>query len=298
MERLRRLLLQENIPHEIDCPLSRHASFRIGGTSDLAVFPQSREQLLRVLCAVLETSVRYAVIGNASNVVFPDGAFHGVVIFTCGYKEITLSGSRIQASAGVSLLSLARTACDAALSGLEFAYGIPGTLGGAILMNAGAYGGEISSVCVESEFFDAESGKISSFAGDSQEFGYRTSIYEKHPRYTILGATLQLSPDDRDAVRLRMEDYIARRRSKQPLDFPSAGSVFKRPEGHFAGKLIEDCGLKGFSIGGAQVSEKHAGFIINRGGATAADVRALVEFIRERVFITFGIELVCEIKFI
>lgn len=298
MERLRRLLLQENIPHEIDCLLSRHASFRIGGTADLAAFPQSREQLLRVLCAVLEINVRYVVIGNASNVVFPDGAFHGVVIFTCGYKEITLSGSRIRATAGVSLLSLARTACDAALSGLEFAYGIPGTLGGAILMNAGAYGGEISSVCVESEYFDAESGKISSFAGDSQEFGYRTSIYEKHPHYTILGATLQLTPDDCDAVRLRMEDYIARRRSKQPLEFPSAGSVFKRPEGHFAGKLIEDCGLKGFSIGGAQVSEKHAGFIINRGGATAADVHALVEYIRERVFMTFGIELVCEIKFI
>ena len=298
MERLCQLLTQENIPFEASCLLSRHSSFRIGGHAALAVFPNSRRSLLTTLSLLTARDFHYTVIGNGSNVVFPDEGYDGVIVFTGGCKEWSISGQTINASAGVSLLTLARTARDAALSGLEFAYGIPGTLGGAVLMNAGAYGGEIASVCVESEYFDSETHTASFFFGDAQKFGYRTSIYEKNPRYTILGATLRLEQDDRNCISARMEDYLARRKSKQPLELPSAGSVFKRPAGQFAGKLIEDCGLKGVRIGGAEVSEKHAGFIVNRGGATAADVRALIELIRHRVFQAYGVDLECEIRFL
>ena len=298
MERLRQLLIQENIPFEASCLLSRYSSFRIGGPAALAVFPSTRDALLKILSELCARDIRYTVIGNGSNVLFSDAGFDGVIVFTGGWKEIVRQDTVLRASAGTSLLSLSRAARDASLSGLEFAYGIPGTLGGAILMNAGAYGGEIASVCVESEYFDPETQTVSSFVGDALEFGYRTSVYEKHPHYTILGARLSLEHCDSDAIAAKMEDYMERRKSKQPLEFPSAGSVFKRPVGHFAGKLIEDCGLKGYRIGGAEVSEKHAGFIVNRGGATASDVRALVEHIRACVLSTYGIELECEIRLI
>ena len=298
MERLRCLLQQENIAFEDHCLLSRHSSFRIGGPAVLAVFPSTREDLLTVLSELSSRGLRHTVIGNGSNVLFSDAGYDGAVVFTGGWKETVRTDTELYASAGVSLLSLSRTALDASLSGLEFAYGIPGTLGGAVLMNAGAYGGEIASVCVESEYFDAEMQTVSSFVGNEQKFGYRTNIYEKQPRYTVLGARLFLKNDTRDAIASRMEDYLGRRKSKQPLELPNAGSVFKRPDGYFAGKLIEDCGLKGYRIGGAEVSDKHAGFIVNCGGATAADVRALIEYIRLRVLSVFGVELECEIRFV
>lgn len=298
MERLRRLLLQENIAFEDGCPLDRHSSFRIGGPAALAVFPSTRDALLQVLTALSSCEIHHAVIGNGSNVLFSDAGYDGVVVFTSGWKEIKRNDTELCASAGVSLLSLSRMALEASLSGLEFAYGIPGTLGGAVLMNAGAYGGEIASVCVESEYFDAETQTVATFYGAAQEFGYRTSIYETHPRYTVLGAKLVLKNDTRDAIFARMEDCMSRRKGKQPLELPNAGSIFKRPDGCFAGKLIEDCGLKGYRIGGAEVSEKHAGFIVNRGGATASDVCALIEHIRSRVLSEFGVELECEIRLI
>ena len=230
--------------------------------------------------------------------MFPDGRYSGVMVFTGRWQQITRQESCFYASAGVSLYTLSVAARDASLGGAEFAYGIPGTLGGAVLMNAGAFGGCMADICLRSEYFDAQTGETGFFAGAEQAFANRTSIYEKHPRYTVLGAELALTPDNKAAITARMEDYMARRRSTQPLEFPSAGSVFKRPVGHFAGKLIEDCGLKGVSVGGAQVSQKHAGFIINRGGATASDVKALVDLIRNRVLSQTGVELECEIRFI
>jgi len=220
------------------------------------------------------------------------------LILTGGLSRLTVEGQTIRAEAGVSLAVLAAAAATAGLSGLEFAHGIPGTLGGALVMNAGAYGGCMSDVCVSSSYFNMETGKIETVTGDAHAFGYRASIYMTHPEYVVLGAEIALHDDDPALIRERMEDLKQRRRSSQPLELPSAGSVFKRPVGHFAGKLIEDCGLKGLTVGGAEVSKKHAGFIVNRGGATAKDVRCLVEKIQETVLQRYGVELECEIRFL
>lgn len=298
MEQLRHILRETGADVRADHPLSKHSSFRIGGSAALACFPKNKTEMLAVLQAVKRFGVCYAVIGNASNVVFDDKGFDGVVIFTGQWKELTVKENRICASAGVSLLSVSAVARDLSLTGAEFAYGIPGTLGGAVFMNAGAFGGCMADICVRSEFFDSESETVGFFEGTAQEFSNRTSIYEKQPRYTVLGAELVLIPDEKGAINARMEDFLARRKKTQPLEYPSAGSVFKRPEGHFAGKLIEDCGLKGVRVGGAEVSEKHAGFIVNRGGATSADVRELVELIRDRVLRDTGVFLECEIRFL
>ncbi len=295
-------LMQELTPFGIevhaDYSLARHSSFRIGGWAALACFPTNREQMLVVLRAVKRRSMAYLVIGNASNVVFSDEGFDGIVIFTGRWKELSVKEDRICASAGVSLLSISTVARDLALSGAEFAYGIPATLGGAVFMNAGAFGGSVSDVCVSSEYYDAETEQIGIFEGAEQCFSNRSSIYAKDSRYTVLGAEWKLCPGDKSEIAHRMEEYMARRKSTQPLEFPSAGSVFKRPEGHFAGKLIEDCGLKGMRVGGAEVSQKHAGFIINRGGATAADVRSLVAQIQETVYRETGVLLETEIRFL
>lgn len=298
MEGFRQAMRQLHIRTQENCPLSRHSSFRIGGSAKTAVFPASREALLSVLNELTARQLPFEVIGNGSNVLFSDAGYDGVIVFTGDWKEIVRAENKLFASAGTSLLSLSRVALDTSLSGLEFAYGIPGTVGGAVFINAGAYGGEIASVCVESEYFDRNTQTVSAFVGAEQGFGYRTSIYAKNPHYTVLGATFLLTSDRRESIQARMEDYMGRRKSKQPLEFPNAGSVFKRPDGYFAGKLIEDCGLKGYRIGGAEVSEKHAGFIVNRGGATASDVRALIEHIRGKVLSAYGVELECEIRFI
>ena len=298
MNRLRELLIGAGVRVKTEYPLSRHSSFRIGGRAALALFPETLEQMLLCLRETLAREIPYLVIGNASNVVFDDNSFAGAVIFTGAWREQTLTGTQMQVSAGAPLLTVATAARDAALSGAEFAYGIPGTLGGAVFMNAGAFGGCIADICQSTTYFDTSSGRVLTLCGAEQGFGTRTSIYEKNPHYTILGASLVFQPDECEVIDARMRDYISRRRRTQPLEYPSAGSVFKRPEGHFAGKLIEDCGLKGVTVGGAQVSEKHAGFIINRGGATAADVRRLVELIRDRVYCETGVMLESEIRFL
>lgn len=298
MERLQQKLCQLGVHTQTEYPLSHHSSFRIGGAAALAAFPNSRTQMLDTLQAVQKSGVRSLVIGRASNVVFSDTGFEGVVIFTTAWQECTQEGKTLHASAGCTLYALACAAERASLAGLEFAHGIPGTLGGAVMMNAGAYGGSIADVCCVSEYFDPTAQEIRRAEGDVQCFGYRTSMYTDHPDYAILSATLTLSPDDRGAIRARMDDYKARRRATQPLEYPSAGSVFKRPEGHFAGKLIEDCGLKGLCIGGAEVSRKHAGFIVNRGDATAEDVRRLVDQIQTTVYRETGVLLECEIRFL
>lgn len=298
MKKLKELLQASGIAAEENCLLAEHSTFRIGGRASLACFPKSREQMLTVLQAINRQKIPFLVIGNASNVVFDDRGFDGAVVFTGGWKELIRKDNTIFASAGAPLHMLAKEALSASLSGLEFAYGIPGTVGGAVLMNAGAFGGCIAEVCVRSEYFDFETGELGFFEGDRQAFANRTSIYEKQARYTVLGAEFCLQPGEPAEIRERMEDFLTRRRQTQPLEFPSAGSVFKRPEGYFAGKLIEDCGLKGTRVGGAEVSQKHAGFIVNRGGATAADVKELVELIRSRVLDCTGVTLECEIRFL
>ncbi len=298
MEQLRNALLRRGVYTETEYPLSRHSSFRIGGNAALAIFPKTREEMIVSLQALTERNVPFLTIGKASNVVFSDDGFSGAILFTTAYRDCCVEENRIRAASGISLYSLAIAAEKASLSGLEFAHGIPGTLGGAVVMNAGAYGGSMQDVCVKSEYFDTNSGQIGEFVGSAQEFSYRESIYSSRPNYVILGATLQGVAEDPLVIRSRMEDYKQRRRTTQPLEYPSAGSVFKRPLGHFAGKLIEDCGLKGCREGGAEVSEKHAGFIVNRGGATAEDVRRLVERIQRTVLEQTGVSLETEIRFL
>ncbi len=298
MNALRSALDAAGILYETDVPLSRHGSFRIGGPGDLGLYPRDRAQLTHALSLLREEEIPVTVIGNGSNVVFPDEGLRGAVIFTEHCRAYSVTDTSVTADAGVTLATLATAARDASLTGLEFAHGIPGTLGGAVLMNAGAYGGCMADICISSDYYDMNTGGIHTLSGDAQGFGTRTSFYAMHPECVVLGATLALSSGDRDAISDTMRELAMRRRASQPLEFPSAGSVFKRPAGYFAGKLIEDQGLKGYRIGGAEVSQKHAGFIINRGDATARDVRELVDHIQNTVFQATGVRLECEIRFL
>lgn len=278
-----------------DFPLSRVTSFHIGGNADLAVYPADAEAFAYALDAVVQAGVPYTVIGNGSNTLVRDSGFRGVVFVTTDMRRVTIDGTRLTGGCGVLLGSVGTNASRAGLAGAEFANGIPGTLGGAVYMNAGAYGGQLADIVCETVCYDLDAKQVLHLDNAAQHFGYRHSVFmEKN--YIILSATLQLTKDEPDAIRARMNDYLARRREKQPLEYPSAGSVFKRPEGHFAGKLIEDAGLKGLRVGGAEVSSKHAGFIINVGGATARDVLELIERIREKVYAMSGVTLECEIR--
>lgn len=275
--------------------LSDYASFRIGGVADLVLLPKSVQALTECAKALKEAGYPFRVFGNASNLLFSDEGYRGAVIFTTALQKCTVKDHCITADAGVSFTALAVKARNHALSGLEFAYGIPGTVGGAIYMNAGAYGGAVSDHLISSVCYDPKTGKVFEISGsEAHAFAYRHSIYMEN-ECIILSGTFQLMPDDAATIGEKMKEYMDSRRTKQPLEFPSAGSVFKRPEGYFAGKLIEDCALKGYRIGGAQVSEKHAGFIINRGGATSEDVCNLIEHIQKEVYSRFGVRLETEI---
>lgn len=280
-----------------DFPLSRVNSFHIGGNADMAVYPADAEAFAYAIDVANQEDIPYIVIGNGSNTLVRDGGYRGIVFLTTDMRYVTVSGTRLTGGCGVLLGSVGTNAARAGLSGAEFANGIPGTLGGAIYMNAGAYGGQLSDIVYETVCYDPHAKKILHLSKASQKFGYRHSVFMDKERI-ILAATLDLEPDDPEAIRARMQDYLMRRREKQPLEYPSAGSVFKRPEGHFAGKLIEDAGLKGLRIGGAAVSVKHAGFIVNVGGATAKDVLTLIGHIRERVYETSGVTLECEIRIV
>ena len=280
-------------------PLSCISTFRTGGPADTVVFPRSRAEAVICVRNALRYGIRYTVIGNGSNVLFDDAGYRGAVICTSGLSGISISrDGTVTAECGVPLTALSSRVAEAGLSGLEFAYGIPGFVGGAVFMNAGAYGGSISDVLTGSDYYDAESDSVVHVAREEHGFGYRKSIYSDNPGRMILGAEFTLAHDDPDAIRGRCSANMEARRTKQPLEFPSAGSVFKRPEGHFAGKLIEDSGLKGTSVGGAEVSRKHAGFIINRGGATSSDVLELISLIKDKVRRDTGIELECEVRYI
>ncbi len=292
-------LLQTRCPElelRQDEPMARHTSFRIGGAVRLMALPKSEEQLIAALRGAKEVNISPIPLGNGTNLLCQDEPMELFIIKTLdGLNELELlDGHRIRCGAGVRLSQLAAFAQKHGLAGLEFASGIPGTLGGGAVMNAGAYGGELKDVLVETAYItlDGEAGVLS---GEAQGFGYRTSAFEGGGKI-ITSGLLQLTPGDPDRIRARMDELNQRRRQKQPLEFPSGGSTFKRPVGGFAAALIDQCGLKGLSVGGAQVSEKHAGFVINTGGATCADVLALTDKIRAVVLEQTGIELQLEIK--
>lgn len=277
--------------------MSRHTTFKIGGPADYFLMPDKGTDVGRIVKICKESAIPYFILGNGSNLLVGDGGYRGAVIQI--YKNmsaVTVEGTEITVQAGALLSSVAAAAKHAALTGFEFAGGIPGTMGGAVVMNAGAYGGEMKDVLTEVTVMDEE-GEIITLPADKLELGYRTSII-KTAGYIVLEAKLQLKKGNPEVIRETMKDLTIRRTTKQPLEYPSAGSTFKRPEGYFAGKLIMDSGLAGYQVGGAQVSEKHCGFVINAGGATARDVRTLMDNVRDIVYKKYGVTLEPEVKFL
>lgn len=288
--------VNNNCSAVFDEPMSRHTSFKIGGPASLFITPNDDDALAAVLNKCAEENIRTFILGNGSNLLISDDGIDAAVIsMVRDENEINLlADGVIRCSAGVSLMKVCRFALQNSLSGLEFAYGIPGSVGGAVYMNAGAYGGEIKDVIVSCRAI-TPGGEIVLLNKDEMQLGYRTSVFNKN-NYVIISAEFKLEQDDPDEIKSKMDDFMNRRKTKQPLEFPSAGSVFKRPEGYFAGALVEECGLKGKRIGGAEVSRKHSGFIINAGNATARDVMDLVDFVKETVKKEKGVELEPEIK--
>ena len=276
-------------------PLCDHTSFRIGGPARMFAMPKTAAQLAQLLDFAARNGLKCAVIGNGSNLLAPDEGYDGLVIRTPEEPpRWSEEGTTVTVASGWSMTRLSAEAAQRGLTGLTFAQGIPGTVGGAVVMNAGAYGGQIADTLVSSRCMTPEG--IRTLTAEEHKLSYRHSVYAEHTDWVCLEATFRLAPGDREAILAEMADYAQRRRDKQPLEWPSAGSTFKRPEGHFAGKLIEDAGLKGFTVGGAQVSEKHAGFVINKGGATCADVLSLMEQVSAIVFEKFGVRLEPEVK--
>lgn len=279
-------------------PMSAHTSFKIGGPADLFITPGSTDALARLLALLNRHEVPTFILGNGTNLLVSDKGIRGAVIYIGpGLNHVSLIGrEKISCGAGLPLSRLCRFALSESLSSLEFAFGIPGSAGGAAYMNAGAYGGEMKDVLTKVIHLDKQ-GNMGSLEADELDLGYRHSAYH-HNGCVIVGLELQLNLGKHDEILAKMEHYMSRRKEKQPLDYPSAGSIFKRPPGHYAGTLIEQCGLKGFSIGGAQVSQKHAGFIVNTGNATCSDVKKLIEHIKSVVLSKTNIELECEVKIV
>ena len=275
-------------------PMKRHTTFRIGGPARLMALPRSRKEAAAAVRAATEVGIAPFFLGNGSNLLVADHGYEGFVLKACGLDQVREVNRRLRAESGITLARLANAALGRGLTGLEFAHGIPGTLGGAVVMNAGAYGGEMAQVLVSVTALDLD-GSIQTLPAESCGLGYRRSVFSDGQRL-VLEARFQLSSGDPAAIRARMDELAARRKEKQPLEYPSAGSMFKRPEGYFAAALIDQCGLKGFAVGGAQVSEKHAGFVVNRGGGTCADVLELVRQVQARVQEQTGVALEMEVK--
>ncbi len=289
-----------DMPYEHDVPLSRYTSFRIGGPARRMAFPQNGEQLILLLSRARELSARPFVLGNGTNLLFPDAGVDRLVIHTRDMNRVTRVESDpccLRAESGASLARVAMSACKLGLTGLEFAHGIPGSVGGAVCMNAGAYGGEMSQVVSSAAVLFPDEG-IRTLTGETLGFSYRHSLLTDRPDGAVLSAVFHLQPGDPVAIKAKMDELMTRRKTSQPLEYPSAGSTFKRPEGHYAAALIDQCGLKGLTVGGAQVSEKHAGFVINTGRATCADVTALMAEIQTRVLAATGVRLDPEVKFV
>lgn len=277
--------------------MSKHTTFRIGGPADIFLEPENVEQLLSVRSVLQEAGIPCFLLGNGSNLLVSDEGYRGAIIKVGpAMSDIRVEGSVVIARAGALMSQVARVAWEHGLAGLEFASGIPGTIGGGIVMNAGAYGGELSQVVRRVQVLTPE-GEVQELDNAAMEFGYRQSVVKRRG-LIVTEVELELQPGDKEAIKSRMDDLAARRREKQPLEYPSAGSTFKRPEGYFAGELIMKAGLRGFQIGGARVSDKHCGFVVNMGHATAADVRAVINEVESRVRASFQVDLEPEVIFL
>lgn len=293
VEKLQKLMGKEKVL--VQEPLSGHTTFRIGGPADYFVMPSDEKELAAVIELCRQEEIPWFVLGNGSNLLVGDRGYRGVVIqLYKNFDQVVIEGTTVKARAGAMLIRVAREAGKAGLTGLEFASGIPGTIGGAMVMNAGAYGGEMKDVVSEVTVLTPE-GEVKTLTGEEMDFRYRTSVVESK-KYIVLEAVMELKKGDPVQIQEQMQEFLARRKEKQPVEYPSAGSTFKRPQGYFAGKLIMDAGLRGYRVGGAQISEKHCGFVINTGGATAAEVQQLIRDVSEKVKEQFGVELEPEIK--
>lgn len=276
-------------------PMKAHTTFKVGGPATYYLIPHTAEEVKGLVVLCKQNLIPYTIIGNGSNLLVSDQGYKGAIIqVTDNLNSISIKNSMVEVGAGTELSVLAKEVAKKSLEGLEFSCGIPGTIGGAVTMNAGAYGGEIGQVLRSVNVLD-ENGVEKTLLVEDLELGYRKSIISKE-KYVVLSATLELVKGDKEEILSRMEDFTARREEKQPLEFPSAGSTFKRPQGHYAGKLILDAGLRGYTIGGASVSTKHCGFVINQNNATAKDVKDLISYIRKTVYEKFQVELEPEVK--
>ncbi|MBR4973432.1 MAG: UDP-N-acetylmuramate dehydrogenase [Clostridia bacterium] len=286
----------QKIEYRLNEPMNLHTSFKIGGPADIFVSVFSKEQLANAILKLNELEIPYFILGKGSNLLVSDKGIEGVVINTLNLNDISVDGEYVTAQTGVSLASVCVTALENSLSGLEFAFGIPGAVGGALYMNAGAYGGEISQVVASAEYIYKD-GSIKQIKAEDMCLGYRTSIF-KDKEMVITSVTFKLTKGEKLQIKAAMDDFLLRRKTKQPLEYPSAGSTFKRPEGYFAGALIEKNNLKGASVGGAMVSPKHAGFIINYKNATCSDVWALMQKVSDTVYLNDGVKLCPEVIFV
>lgn len=278
-------------------PMSKHTTFRVGGEAECLIMVRQEEEVVKLILYLNQIEEEYFILGNGSNLLVGDKGYRGVILkFDGPMEDIRVEGTLVKARAGALLSKAASVARDHGLSGLEFAAGIPGSIGGGVVMNAGAYGGEMKQIVVSVRGMNKD-GQILTLDNDTMEFGYRTSAIKNRP-IIVLEVTLQLTEGSPEEIGAKMEELANLRRSKQPLEYPSAGSTFKRPEGYYAGKLIMDAGMRGHRIGGAQVSNKHCGFVVNTGGATAADVREVIEEVQERVKERFHVSLEPEIIFL
>ena len=269
--------------------LKKHTTMKVGGNADFIVYPKNAEEVSMLISFLNKENIRYYILGNGSNVMFSDEGFKGVIIKSEKLNDIKIDGNKIYFGAGVSMTKAAKTAVENSLSGIEYCYGIPGNIGGGLYMNAGAYGGEISSSLVSVDCVD-ENGEIKTISAKDCDYGYRHSVFMSRRRF-ILGGLFQFEYGNKAELKRFCEEIMQKRISKQPLDMPSAGSSFKRPAGYFAAALIDECGLKGKTIGGAQVSEKHAGFIVNKGDATCKDITALADYVENEVYKKTGIKI-------
>lgn len=296
MEQLLKTLKELNIKFIENEPMANRTTFKVGGNARVMAFPKSEEEIIAIINSCNDNSVRFIAVGNGSNLLVSDNGIDACVIcLGKDFSEIRLiDDETVFAESGASLMKLCRFALENGLSGLEFAYGIPGSCGGAAFMNAGAYGGEMKDALVKCTHI-TENGERGELSGDALELSYRKSAYSSNG-FVITGLYLKLKKGNREEIKAKMEELIQRRRDKQPLEYPSAGSTFKRPPGYFAGALIEECGLKGKTVGGAQVSEKHAGFVINKGGATCDDILKLCEICSDEVYKQKGVRLEMEIR--
>ncbi len=278
--------------------LAEYASFKVGGPADLFLTPEKITALKELMPLLVNSEIPYFILGKGSNLIISDKGYRGIIIYTGSLNHYQLQGNQITAECGLELKEIADLACENSLSGFEFAAGIPGSLGGALYMNAGAYGGEMKDVIVKAQFVN-QNGNLIELDKTDLKLEYRTSILQKEdPDWVAVNVTLQLKKSEPDKIRAKMDELHNKRWSKQPMDFPSAGSVFKRPPGHYTGPLIEKAKMKGYQIGGAQVSTKHAGFIVNKDNASAEDIINLIEKVKEEVYKTSGVQLEVEPRFL